>query len=82
MKGGAALPLLESEKSTQRNPTQRFVFLPNSLCLRYFPTFQGEKQPEHEEFQGLKAPKRRWIQAWPHGILGEISVFGCLFGPE
>ena len=33
----------------------------------------------HKEFQGLKVPKKGGFR---HGILGEIFVFGCLFGPE
>ena len=75
----------ESEKNTQRNLTQRCLFLPppsppgKILCVCVFFTFQREKQPEHKEFQGLTAPKRGLFR---HGILGEIFVFGCLFGPE
>ena len=48
------------------------------MCLRFFPKFQRDKQPEHKESQGLKAPKAGGFR---HGIFGEIFVFGCLLGP-
>ena len=73
----------ECEKK-HRNLTQRFVFCPplhlsKFFVFVFFSTFQSENQPEHKEFQGLTAPKRGLFR---HGILDEIFVFGCLFGPK
>ena len=34
------------------------------LCVCIFLHFKEKTQPEHKEFRGLKAPKKRWIQAW------------------
>ena len=71
-------------KSTQRNQHKYLFLAPLSpfkiLCVAVFSyILKREKRPEHKEFQGLKAPDKGGFR---HGILGEIFVFGCLFGPE
>ena len=54
-------PRIESEKTPKEIQHTDFFFVPLSP-LRNF--FVSAKQAKHKEFQGLKAPKRRWIQAW------------------
>ena len=66
------------------NPTQRYFWAPPLPPSKFFVfafsyISKRTKQPEHKEFQGLKAPKTRWIQA---GDSCEIFLFRCLFGPE
>ena len=56
---------IQSEKTPKEIQHKDLFFSPfKILCVCVFPTFQREKQPEHKEFQGLKAPRRWWIQAW------------------
>ena len=74
-----------NKKHPQKSNTKIFS-LPLSppplkiVCVCIFPAFQGENQkPEHKEFQGLKAPKRRWIQGM--GFLVKslcLGVFSAL----
>ena len=52
-------------------PSSKFFVFAFFLHLK-----EKNKQPEHKEFQGLKAPKKGGFR---HRILGEIFVFGCLF---
>ena len=75
----------EENRERPKKSNTKICFLPPSpppskfFVFALFPTFQRKEMAEHKEFQRLKAPKNG---GFGHGILGEIFVFGCLFGPE
>ena len=72
-------------KKTPKEIQHRICFLTSPLppskffVCAFSANVREIKQPEHKEFHWLKAPKKG---GFGHGILGEIFVFGCLFGPD
>ena len=63
LRGSVQLSDFRERKTHPKKSNTKICFLPTSppfkiLCVCVFPTFQREKQPEHKEFQGLKAPSK------------------------
>ena len=60
--------LLVRDQKTPKEIQHKDLFLPPSppfkILCGAFSYISKRNQPEHKEFQGLKAPKRRRIQAW------------------
>ena len=74
----------ERKKNTQRNPTQRFVFCPPLPPSKFYVfafslLFKEKKTARTQRISGVEGPLNGG--GFRHGILGEIFVFGCLFGP-
>ena len=77
--------LVESKKNHPKKSNTQISFLPSPLSppskffvFVFFLHFKEKNSPNTKNFRGWRPLKG----GFRHGILGDIFVFGCLFGPE